>query len=246
MDLILCIVICFLSLISVFIIVCLVLLKNKNPSIKLVVARYNEELDWMNIAPFKYHNAIIYEKGPYPIKCKNKKWKQEQIPNVGREYHTYLHFICTNYNNLPDIVVFIPGSVLAPHKFNKIMELFNSLNSTEKVDMLFEKERGKDLKNYLYLFTHENYSSTNVQNNQLNPESSLEPAVIKPFGKWYENYIGEKPIPEVWYGGVGVATRERIRKNPLYFYVGLMNQLSVSSNPEVGHYMERSWFAIFS
>lgn len=67
----------------------------------IVVARYNEDISWTN----KYHpNVIIYNKGIETIE------NSVSLSNVGRESHTYLYHITSNYDNLAERTVFVQGS----------------------------------------------------------------------------------------------------------------------------------------
>lgn len=65
---------------------------------KLVIARYNEDISWSD-----GYDRIIYNKGgaidaPYVT-----------LPNVGRESHTYLTHIIENYDNLDEYTLFLQG-----------------------------------------------------------------------------------------------------------------------------------------
>jgi len=64
---------------------------------KIVVARYNENIDWT----FQFPNAIIYNKGE-PLNIPN----EVMLKNVGWEGHTYYKYICDNYDNLDDYTIF--------------------------------------------------------------------------------------------------------------------------------------------
>ena len=66
-------------------------------TIELVVARYLEDLSWLNNIPPQI-SPRIYDKSP-----------TGNLPNVGREAHTYLHHIVENYDNLPDLTIFAQG-----------------------------------------------------------------------------------------------------------------------------------------
>ena len=66
-------------------------------SIELVVARYLEDLAWLHNIPPQI-TPRVYDKSP-----------GGDLPNVGREAHTYLHHICANYDVLPDLTVFAQG-----------------------------------------------------------------------------------------------------------------------------------------
>ena len=73
----------------------------------------------------------------------------------------------------------------------------------------------------------------------------MEKSKIRPFGKWYEHHFGDINIPFHTWWGIFAITREIVHQHPKEYYVNLLNELNGTSNPEVGHYIERSWFAIF-
>lgn len=77
----------------------------------MVVARYNENLNWLKPVPWDY---IVYNKGEDNL----PKWVKNEIklPNIGREAHTYLTFIIDNYDNLPDYTVFLQGNPFSDRK----------------------------------------------------------------------------------------------------------------------------------
>ena len=68
----------------------------------IVVARYNENLDWLN--KFTGIPVTIYNKG--------EKIDRESIrvENVGRESDTYLRYIIDNYSNLAPLTYFVQGN----------------------------------------------------------------------------------------------------------------------------------------
>ena len=85
----------------------------------LVIARYNENLSWLEKIDKNNFSYKIYNKGKDDL-----KYDCEKLPNIGREAHTYIHYIIQNYNNLPDYVAFVQGSPLDHHT-----ESINILNS---------------------------------------------------------------------------------------------------------------------
>ena len=71
-------------------------------SYTIVVARYNESLDWLD--NMKTENIVIYNKGePIDRKCIKR-------PNIGREGETFLYHIINNYDNLPDYLILLQGN----------------------------------------------------------------------------------------------------------------------------------------
>jgi hypothetical protein len=74
----------------------------------LVVARYKEDLDWLNKIDLNVFRPIIYNKGlPLDI-----KFNHTNLANVGREAHTYLFHILKYYDNLPEYTIFVQGNPL--------------------------------------------------------------------------------------------------------------------------------------
>lgn len=72
----------------------------KNNYLQLVVARYNEDIEWVYTLGFPY---IIYNKGEdISVPC-------VKLPNIGREAHSYLYHIISNYDNLSEYLVFLQG-----------------------------------------------------------------------------------------------------------------------------------------
>lgn len=82
------------------------------PSIEFVIARYNENLDWIQMLPTVDH-IYIYNKGEaFDASAihMDTPCSLHTRPNVGREAETWLHHICSNYeNNNHDMVVFLQG-----------------------------------------------------------------------------------------------------------------------------------------
>ena len=72
---------------------------------EIVVARYNENLDWLKkIKKSKDLKITVYNKGKDDIDI-----PFIPLPNVGRESHTYLYHIINNYDNLADQTIFCQG-----------------------------------------------------------------------------------------------------------------------------------------
>jgi hypothetical protein len=66
---------------------------------ELVVAHFNESLDWLRDVTIV---ATVYHKG-------GDSTFARQLPNTGREAHTYLTHIYENYDNLADYTIFCQG-----------------------------------------------------------------------------------------------------------------------------------------
>ena len=89
-------------------------------SYKIIVARYNENIEWLNS---EMSNCIIYNKGN-----KLNIYNEILLENLGRESETYLHYIITNYYNLPDVVVFTQARISDHKESDDINYLINIKN----------------------------------------------------------------------------------------------------------------------
>jgi len=237
-------------ILSLFILVILILSlwnRQKHNPIYLVVSRYNENISWLFSAPFNRYPTIVYEKSPNPHPdCVPPPCERVILPNVGRCDHTYLHYIITHYHNLPDKIIFLPGSVQSPLKFSNARHIMDIIENNHALDEYFKAQSEHDMKAGLYNFMLDEWQASDTDNQKLNREKKLEKSPIRPFGRWFEHHFSDKQkIHGVWYGGVFASTRDRIRRHPLELYQRLIRDVETHSNPEAGHYVERSWFSLF-
>ena len=97
-----------------------------NSSYKVVVAKYKENIDWIDC--LDKTNVIIYDKSDTPI--------ENSIPlkNIGREGETFLYHILQNYDNLPDYTLFVQG-----HPFDHMCNI-NPQNFQSELDRLLNEK----------------------------------------------------------------------------------------------------------
>lgn len=216
---------------------------NEN-DIEIVISRYNENLNWLQNEPFNQIPVIIYDKGINDNYYKPEKLKNEiKLENIGRTSHTIFYHIISNYDNLANVTIFLHGSSDNKNKYA------NAVKLTENVKIynnsVFVASKYNDIKNDIYDFTLENYSSTDGNNFNLNPENELILSNIRPFGKWYESLFGDIKTTYVAYTDMIAISKDHIRQHPIEYYQNLMNQTNTGSNTETGHYFERAWEAVF-
>lgn len=91
-----------------------------DPNVQVVIARYNESIEWASDL-----NAVIYNKGDF---------LEGTIPleNIGREAHTFLHHIITRYDELAEYTCFVQGN---PFDHYPILKL--KLADFTPIDILF-------------------------------------------------------------------------------------------------------------
>ena len=227
-------------------------------SIDIVVARYNEDLDWL--CSDEIRNIIsgygmikttihIYNKGinnvnPKFMECYNNivDLHVVQLPNVGRCDHTYLHHIITNYNSLADVTVFLPASCDMEEKSKKVSYIFNKVY--QDVDTVFMNDGQGS--NEFSDFSLTEWGSSH-EANQINGDDALELANPRPFGDWFRHIFDEDVfnIPVLTYLGIFAISRTHILNRDISFYTSLIGHVDKHHNPEAGHYLERSWGTIF-
>jgi hypothetical protein len=213
--------------------------------VELVVARYNETLHWLNTDPFRKYPAVIYNKGdPMETYDYDAPVYVETLPNVGKCDHTYLYHIIKNYDHLADVTVFLPGSAVMKHKIGKTKKMMNLLE-TEPNKTIFITNNIPNVGNALYNFALNEYKTSEQVNYLKNPETKLYLSKIRPFGKWFKHHFPQINIHHVSYMGIMAISKKHIQQHPKKYYENLIKELETSSNPEVGHYFERAWLAIF-
>ena len=199
--------------------------------IEIVVARYNEDLNWTKEYPFNQFKYTIYNKGKNDNFTKPALYRVFQLPNVGRCDHTYLYHVVANYSTLAPITIFLPGSIQINHKREIAVKLINHILSCNNAVFLgFTTSNIKHEFKTFYLD---------------NEDSKLQPALLRPYGKWYKHFFKKTIVKNYCFMGIFSINKLDIIKHDISRYIQLLNCVSGHSNPEVGHYIERSWAAIF-
>jgi hypothetical protein len=216
--------------------------KFNNNDKEIVIARFNENLEWLKEYPFNNYSVICYNSGNDNNFYQPKNMKIIHIKNIGKEAYTYLYHIINNYNNLANLTIFLPGSTNTKHKINTAIKL---VEATEKFNKtIFMSTEYNDVKKDLYDFKLDKWCSTSKENILKNKDCDLPLSKIRPFGLWYKEIFGNIKTKYVNYYGLLSIQKKHIIQKPLEFYKKLLNEFK-NPNDEVAHYFERSWEAIF-
>jgi hypothetical protein len=197
---------------------------------QIVVARYNENLDWL--LPYS-DISIIYNKG---IKNISKVFNVLNLPNYGRESHTYLYHIINNYDNLANKTIFFQGRI-DDHKTLQIKDYFDNNDFTGKINT----PEISILKEPIKHFGKWKDEKTN---------GAMRTCNYIPLD-WITNIIGtemdtkQKKFNTVWCAIFSVS-KELILKKPKFFYENILRYVDYHPNPEEGHLLERAWYSIFN
>jgi hypothetical protein len=216
-----------------------------NDDIEIVVARYNENLSWTLEYPFNEFKYTVYNKGEneeFEKKCVSKVIN---LPNVGRVNHTILHHITENYDNLKKITIFFPGSINLSHKKYKSANLLNFIKNDNYSNAYIICHYSENIFNKFYDFQIDNYKCSSSENLLINPDICIEKSFARPYYKWFLYNFGYIQPKSFLYRDIFSIHKEDIVKHPKRRYARLVNQMSQHHNPEISHYVERSWAAIF-
>jgi len=217
---------------------------------KYIVARYNESIDWLNFAMDK---SVIFNKGE-KLNIPN----EILVPNVGRESETYLRYIIENYDNLPDICVFLQGRISDHIRYVRGMKYNPHINRCLNYVTFLESQAMSLGASYPSITVNAN-TKNSIWSKQFNK---------KPWRGYdwylYNNYKNEKHILfhdwfvkniqkewpkkkfKVYRNGIFSVTKKKILKNPKKYYENLIKQVNWHIEPVEGHFFERSWYYIFN
>jgi hypothetical protein len=189
-------------------------------SFSIVVARYNECVEWTKQFP----NVIIYNKG----QKLNNDYNEVLLNNVGREGHTYYKYICDNYENLSNYTIFLQGRPF-DHSPNILFNLNKYINNKElSIDFEFLSEQV--LYSSLDLECSRYWQCKNIHTN-------------------WKNVFGVNSENQECIFGIGaqfIVSKNKILKNTKEFYENIVKMLEYSIDPLEGYDIERFHKYIFS
>lgn len=187
---------------------------------ELVVAHYLENLNWLRKVPASISKTIC-TKADTPLTPSYKR-----LPNIGREAHTYLHHIVSQYDSLADYTVFCQGK-----PFDHAFDFHATLRALAAGDL--------PAKAFTWLG---HIIDTDTPDGQLFREWSKnetgEGLDLAGFYQKIFGVVGPEEYPFVL-GAQFVASRELIHRQPRTFY---QHALDVSCTfPQAAHCYERMW-----
>lgn len=189
---------------------------NKLPSVQVIVAHYEESLDWLPALPEDYTIYISHSGKTDPVIPKiPNKLKVVKVANEGREAGHWIRYTADNYNDLADINIFLQGS---PH-----------IGHTP--DILFHMERSDVTEPFAYLMSKD-FNGTRIDGNA---RTLIQSAI----GRKYT--IVPQATGGVW-GGQHYATRETLQKYPEEHYRAI---LKFSETEHFAHKIEHAYNCVY-
>ena len=204
-------------------------------SYKIIVSRYNENIEWLNS---ELSNCIVYNKGD-ALHIEN----EILLINLGRESETYLQYIITNYDNLPDVVVFTQARISDHKGADDIHYLINIKNEalchTKSQNFVIHNDVGNCI----------HFDKTwNLTNNGYYLKDNYKNNTPVTFLDWFKTNIDiNYPNPIYLYcNGIFAVKKETILNKSIQYYNKLIVEVNHHIDPAEGHFLERSWYYIFN
>lgn len=198
-------------------------MSSSSPTVKIVVARYAENIEWTE----DYDNVLVYNKG---VKLVDGYYREIQIPNVGREGHTYYKYICDHYDALDDYTIFLQG-----HPFDHLPNILDELDDIRR------KQRNGELE----LDFH--YLTKPIMECRLSGCTGHPGLPIKQVYEYvFDTKVTEDRVFMFGSGAQFIVSRERILQRPREFYERIVALLQKDVCPVEGYVIERLHSLIFA
>jgi len=225
-------------------------------SLDIVVATYKAPLQWIDTVLQKLPTARLH------LYCKGNTSRDPRcirMENVGTEEYAYFHHILNNWDSLADITIFSSDNMentagYIPTTRECLDFVVNKLDRPDKrAD--FPGYEALDFMPVTKMFDIQYYHSSALRGDSLE-KKELCRASFNPFGPWYLRFINSSDTnfehltcaASSMHGIFGVS-RERIHRIPKSVFRDLITEVERCRGVNhfvAGHYMERSWAALFS
>lgn len=204
----------------------------------IVVAHYNENLDWIKRLDNPLIRKIyVYSKSIPQEDISNDRIEHRYLTNVGRESHTYLWHCVDKRREMKegksgDFVFFVQGS---PHGMH-VGSINNWIGIVSQTGMEFTQNY-KTSSPYDFLDRGRCFSWA----------GNTHPAGMEVKDWCYKYVMRDAPFekfPIFWNACFGVSTKCILKCDVSKFVTLIQKELS-TLNPECGHFCERLWYYIF-
>jgi hypothetical protein len=240
---------------------------------KLVIARYNENVDWLNNVNIPY---VIYNKGEDNI----SQWSSQiKIDNIGNEEYVYLKYIVDSYSNLPDRVIFTQANPIEHSPdFLQLLNKIDKFQDTQPLSAYYNNQTPGDIltnqSKILWIdncrihidFFDSEIRRYNVAENIFSyyppqglglyklvadhyGKDDVRSAMFDDIGISYRSF--DKNMTPFNYAAIFAVVKEKIQKYPKSYYEFLLQKsesVSMMTNKNrklFGYIMEMIWMELF-
>lgn len=194
------------------------------------ISRYNQDVSWVGeYAP----SCILYDRSEYPMPGSNI------VPNLGTDIADKLHYIITNYHNLPDVCIYTKANLwkyISKEEFDIIKDNKEFTPLLTMNHRVYKDAQGKDVcfyKDGIYWEINNGWY-LNEHPCKFDPLEIMETLGIRNM-----EYIPFAP------GSNYILTKENIHKHPIEFYAKLLNYLTHAVYPGEAQIIERGLYTIW-
>ena len=205
-----------------------------------MVSRYNQDVNWIQeYAP----SMILYDRSdePHPGAI--------IVPNLGTDIADKLHFIISNYNNLPPVMIYTKANLwkyITKEEFDKVKDnsFFTPLLTKNHKEIKYDgteeyvKRHGTN-KDVCYYDNGIYWEINNLWYLNSHPCKHDPREVMKTLGIDNLEYVPFAP------GSNYILTAQDILKHPREFYIKLYNYLQWAVYPGEAQIIERGLYTIF-
>lgn len=215
----------------------------ESKSLVMVVSRYNEDVSWLNEYTIPY---VIYNKGQ-PL---DQKYNQLMLPNIGGNQRDIFEFIFRNYENLPDLILFVqakPWDHCRKEVFDELIkkECFVSFESYEKNPV--NEAHKKDFDG-MYMERNNNWYIHHHYINWGRGGANKVPCIYNSFDQFMQKYYSNYQRLE-WIrfspGSMYMIEKKQALSYSKRFWQRMMDELHRCDMAE-GHIIERAMFHILN
>ena len=195
---------------------------------QLVISRYEENIDWIENVAVNFDEIIVYNKGKSSFNKKSEKIKEQKLPNIGRESHSFLHHIIQNYDNINKYAYLVFSQSDPFDHCSRFMELVNNRDNYSSKPFYFIRES-----NDKFVFYYE-------------PIEITHPNGLPLVNFYYHIFCDEQieKLPQSR-NSLMIIPVKNIKFRSVDFYKHLLNFVNKSENPLEGYILERLWIPIF-
>ena len=196
---------------------------------ELVVAWYKEDVSWIRQRGFE-SSTTLYAKGGGDVEARCSPSRTVELPNVGREGHTYLAHILQNYDDLADVTFFLQGDPVfhCPQIFDLVDRQRDANGASEEFPPMMNPGKLYTVHDF-----HCHYwSQGRCVMQKMYRELFVDGAVASS-----EFTFGS--------GAIMSVTRDGIRARSLAFWQRCMSYVDHHVDPQEGYALERIWGLLF-
>ena len=225
--------------------------------IHLIIAHCQHDLGWVSafIEGFDIAEIIIISKCGHTVEGVPKGSKVIRLSNVGRNDHSYAHFMDIVYdanNQKNEAFIFLkddfdvsnslqPEAMRTMNKLLLVADTWGFACGRELGARL-----GLELSTYHYTPVLTRFSMADYERGRIRYNASTTEGK---FHSEYENladYMSSldysfPELTQVCYGGNFATTRKSIQRHPTSLWKNIRQSLTRGNNLEEGHFVERSW-----